>query len=283
MSRQIVDYHFIDEQRIDEYFDQLAAPLKLEILRNWKLSFGWSGLSFTGEGTQHARPYTTQEKLDILFEYFKQSGAVKTARITDLRSSTLYDGSLNFFDETVVAQRCRIGVGTTVVERNVSLWIAPTDPNDQRSGNLILIEDRRPKLGPFNKTSAFSSLMQLASEMERTITDDLTRQDEKLDNWNLDFREAARRVSDHFVRDPISTLCSLGAVADLPRRVRILYHLRFAGADRDDTGDYKIVVFGYPLIISTVKKSEDAEGAFSNFFRATRRLLFKKQGRFFAS
>jgi hypothetical protein len=65
------DYIYTDEKRISSFFEQISGPQKNEKSGSLKLSFTFPKIGFESEIKNESRPYTFNEKIHLLENYFE--------------------------------------------------------------------------------------------------------------------------------------------------------------------------------------------------------------------
>jgi len=63
------EYLYIDERRLNSYFEQISSPVKYDKVPVWKASISLTGPNAEGQQARFARPYTKHEKIEKLNEY----------------------------------------------------------------------------------------------------------------------------------------------------------------------------------------------------------------------
>jgi hypothetical protein len=76
----LVEYLYIDEERLNTYFEQISSPVRYDKIPMWNAEISLTGPKAGGAQQRFARPYTTHEKISELTEYLKDEGLVAYGR-----------------------------------------------------------------------------------------------------------------------------------------------------------------------------------------------------------
>jgi hypothetical protein len=161
-NKGLTEYLFLDEPRIERYFQQLSAPVRYDKLPVWKVALGLTGPSVEGTQSRPGREFSFNEKLEEVVTHMESEGLIGTSRHS-LRNRD----DKPFVRETLFARRARI----ERKEKTLTIWISlqpdeQTVPEDFPSGALYLIEDFRGDDEYPHMVSGYSSLWLLAGELE---------------------------------------------------------------------------------------------------------------------
>jgi hypothetical protein len=180
----LVEYLYVDERRLDTYFEQISSPVAYDKVPVWEASLTITSPGAKGSQQRFARPYTTHEKITKLTEHLEEEGQVSFGRASGKGLGPLIgrrkDSKL-FRIETCQAKRVFIppdhGQPPDVGALNFWVSAVPRTPEDiarhfdrlktegirisetAASGNLYLLEDdRRPDEQHYHVRSAYSAL-----------------------------------------------------------------------------------------------------------------------------
>src|SRR5215210_128620 len=76
----LVEYLYVDERRLDTYFEQISSPVTYDKVPEWNAEIGLTGPKGGGKQARFARPYTMHEKISNLTEYLEDEGLVAYER-----------------------------------------------------------------------------------------------------------------------------------------------------------------------------------------------------------
>jgi hypothetical protein len=249
----LVEYLYVDEERLDTYFEQISAPVTYDKVPEWNAEIGLTGPKGGGKQARFARPYTTHEKVSMLTKYLEEEGLVGYER-----AYGYVDAEEAFRLETFQAKRVFIPTKQRDSSPGgLSLWISLKDPSSgvtgrelghprYHPGTLYLLEDYRdadtPKpSGPI--PSMYSMLGWLLYGGLSTLTRGASRYD---DLPELDLSGASdNRELERFSVDPTVALSQLGAQVGPARKIRSLYRIRATFLGRP-----AVTTFGYPIFIT---------------------------------
>jgi hypothetical protein len=246
----LVEYYFVDERRLAQYFEQISDPEKQGLLQNWSVSVGWSGISFDTKRNFQTRPFTTQEKIDVFYAYLTKHRKLLEERFNFYKrlerdTSQDLDDSLTFFHEEVRAHRCEVPCKLPDgSKQSLHIWVSL----DNKLGPLFLIEDYKSEPGWVHAMSGWSGLLLLSEEMNRSLNNDVFAP-------RRDFLALGKDAEKTFAKDPIAALEALGAQCGPSRTARVLYRLRAYCVEMNEERPSRTVVVGYPIIISTAAGS----------------------------
>ena len=223
--KDLAEYLFLDEPRIERYFQQISAPVRYDKLPVWKVALGLTGPSVEGTQSRPAREFSLNEKIEEVVRHMESEDLIDhiTLGRTDDKP---------FQSQTLSARRARI----ERADKALNIWVSIRG-HEEIMGAVYLIEDFRGRDESARLFSAYSSLWLLADELKwvaAPIADpiqQLKQQEKKM-----------RR----FASDPIGSLKSIGAEFGPERRIHAIY--RFRAACVDETNE-SLTTIGYPLII----------------------------------
>jgi hypothetical protein len=230
----IAEYLFVDEARLDTYFQQISSPIAFESVPVYKGSLALAGPTLGVENQKQPRAYSRHEKLEAVVDYLKEGGFVGTSRPGVGESND----SCVFRLETCRGTRTLLPLRGS--ERGLAIWVceAPLgqDPDSPRAiGKLYLLEDfPGPDREEYRALSGYSALQLLLEDpqVEETISQAGLGPDQ----------------ATAFATRPLPLLQSLGARVAKPRTIRTLYRVRDTLAERD--AGFAAVTIGYPIAIA---------------------------------
>jgi hypothetical protein len=151
----LVEYLYVDQRRLDSYFEQISSPVAYDKVPQWKIALGLGGPSVEGNQERPGRPFTTHEKLVAVLEYLRRT---KNLLETPPLESPYDKFSLWAYD----AQRFAIPLDRGQVYTWYATW-AHSPENSRRVDlpdmtALFMLEDwSGPDTEPVRLTSTFSS------------------------------------------------------------------------------------------------------------------------------
>jgi hypothetical protein len=77
---ELVEYLYVDEKRLDTYFEQISSPVTYEKVPEWNAEISITGPKAGGKQARFARPYTTHEKISALTKHLEDKGLVEYER-----------------------------------------------------------------------------------------------------------------------------------------------------------------------------------------------------------
>jgi hypothetical protein len=188
----LVEYLYVDEKRLDTYFEQVSSPVTYDKVPEWNAEIGLTGPKGGGKQTRFARPYTVHEKISKVTEYLEDEGLVDYERPGAGAKGASGVGEM-FRLEKCRAKRVLIppdsGQPKEVGALNVWISAVPRTPEEIRAiferdgksgdfdpfnspGNLYLLEDaQHPDSSGICLTDVFLTLP--APRVILTICDDL--------------------------------------------------------------------------------------------------------------
>jgi hypothetical protein len=159
----LADYLFVDEARLDSYFEQISSPLTFEKKPTWKAGVSLSGPVAEGSQSVIPRPHTRHEKICTVLEYLKQNLELRNPEQSHAAS---------FGFESLNATPVHIPLRTDAKSKQdyLNLWVGT--PTTVVGGYRFLLEgfsgkdDQRPAV-----LSAFSCLQAMLDEFGETLRD----------------------------------------------------------------------------------------------------------------
>jgi hypothetical protein len=76
----LVKYLYVDERRLDAYFEQISSPVTYDKVLVWEASLTITSPGAEGSQQRFARPYTTHEKITKLTKHLEDKGLVAYER-----------------------------------------------------------------------------------------------------------------------------------------------------------------------------------------------------------
>jgi hypothetical protein len=86
----LVEYLYVDEKRLDTYFEQISSPVTYDKVPMWNAEIGLTGPKAGGAQQRFARPFTTHEKISKLTEYLEDKGHVEYGRSSGKKEGTTF-------------------------------------------------------------------------------------------------------------------------------------------------------------------------------------------------
>lgn len=261
----LVEYLYIDEKRLDDYFQQISSPIAYPKVVRWVVALNPLGPRVEGTQERPPRPFTTHEKVTRFHKYLEKKKLAihhrpkqpfeehrlhaptgKTGLFSWRRSSD----PGHFRVECMTAHRGQVGPNNNADRRGLNLWVSEkpdgrSEENDQPIGALFLIENLVGEKERPLTLSGYSSLLLLTQELEPFLA-----------NIEADIFQAAAKMEGKFGRDPIGTLSALGARFGPSRRIQATYRVRAccyeAGQDGDTAPSGATTTIGYPIVIQAL-------------------------------
>src|SRR5215213_7901470 len=218
---KLTEYIYIDERRVNSYFEQLWSPVTYDKVPTWK-----AGLSLTGpaaEGTQlrFARPFTQYEKIATLMK------EIKPARELELPFREYSD----FVFTSIRGKRVFLPPAPewSPKFKGLAIWIC---------GDTYLIEDfprdddrRRDYSG---MTAMFVFFEDLQKELEQTKVPSISQR-------------GGKEIAARFIQEPDTLFSEWGGEVGVERHIDTLFRVRKTMID-DSMGydNAHHVVIGYP-------------------------------------
>ena len=79
--KQLRDYEYIDENRLNSYCEQLGKPTVYDKVPTWKAGFSIAGPKIEAMQNQIPRDPTKSEKIDSLLKYLSDNKLLRTERV----------------------------------------------------------------------------------------------------------------------------------------------------------------------------------------------------------
>jgi hypothetical protein len=159
------EYIYVDQARLDSYFEQISSPVAVDKLPSWKV-----GISLTGphaEGTQASlpRPYTRHEKICRILDHLH---ANSQSRPPELNPYT------TFVYESLEASPVYLPApkNTSLNRKSITLWVAL--PKNSAGGYRFLLEDFTRSDSEQPCLSSYSCLKVMIEEFSESIGDFIT-------------------------------------------------------------------------------------------------------------
>jgi hypothetical protein len=207
------EYLYIDEKRLDSYFQQITPPITFDKVPGWEVGMKLSGPEVRGLQTRHGRPYTNHEKIEKLLEYLENINHYGTFRT-----------------EQCWARKVLIPPKPEVSSdfKGITLWVTDPLPDSSsakaKTRTLCLLQDfPHSDDGRELDVSVFSSFEALLIDMKVQLADSAIPKGA--------LNPSVRNIID-FGRNPSHFLQQLGAKIFTKRKIYCLYRHRFY-ADED--------------------------------------------------
>jgi hypothetical protein len=275
----LVEYLYVDEERLDTYFEQISSPVTYDKVPMWNAEIGLIGPKAGGTQQRFARPFTVHEKISKLTKYLEDEGLVGYGRAGEQDAKVATEDRKLFRIETCRAKRVFIppdhGQPPEVGALNVWISAVPlTKAIKEKTvfapGNLYLLEDDRrrndqPKVPYMSAYSVVTLMLDQGIGAEDLPTREEYREaiESKggplpmyFDNLEFPFRDAEEPRKKSFFRyfflDPVQAFAHLGAQIGPERRIRTLYRVRvqFPEYELQLWHRYDIATFAYPIFIA---------------------------------
>ena len=118
-EHSIAEYLFIDQPRLDTYFEQISDPVAYDKVPVWKVVLGLTGLSAETTQSRLGRAYTNHEKLTRLVRYLKDKEQLGTGRVAH---PFHYDKPFTL--ESMTARRAHIPIRKESPSfQGLSIWV----------------------------------------------------------------------------------------------------------------------------------------------------------------
>ena len=76
----LVEYLYVDDKRLDSYFEQIFSPVTYDKVPEWDAEIGLTGPKGGGKQVRSARPFTTPEKIPTLTKHLEDEELVTSGR-----------------------------------------------------------------------------------------------------------------------------------------------------------------------------------------------------------
>lgn len=250
------DIAYVDQERLDQYAEQLLGPSKIEKLPSWRVGLSLTGVSVEGAQSAHPRAFTNSEKIAALQQHLEEDTRLHRGRWTEkehMRAIRHASVGPAFCLESCIAAPIRIPPHEASHARGFRIWFSralqvDADHSGDAAGPLYLLEDG-PKGDFGERSSSYSLLSALLDAIGRPRSvgpspDSPLAQlmSSERSPANADALELALST------DPIGAPSALGAQVDPPRRIEVLYRCRHLFAPRGALRSGPATV-AYPIFI----------------------------------
>jgi hypothetical protein len=252
----LVEYLYIDEARIDSYFEQISDPVKYDKVPVWKSGLALTGISVEAAQSRPQRPFTMHEKIITLRRYLQNEKLLADRREVELHWRE-QGGTLEkpYFSERISARRMILKPGTLLEDTShLAFWYSETEESmseesDATQGimrrTLLLIEDYfggdDNRLFRFSGASMLTALTSAAADRYRATL----QLDEGPNEPPRKIPFSKNTMRSFSSNNPLELLLGLGATLGPVREVSALYRLRQLITDRDAS-----LLVGYPIVIT---------------------------------
>jgi len=259
-SKSIVEYIFLDLNRIDSYAEQIGSSFAYDKVPQWG-----SELSITGPKVQtlqgrHKRALHTHEKIENIIKYLDKHKLLYNKRPTLKRGSIYNDFDRKdklFVLESFLASKVTIPHKTNGMHfSDINMWFS-LEIGDEKN-MLCLLEDYRKTDAELRIGNRFLSAYTLLTSIINAINDDLAHtiigdyipSRKMTSNWMEELHDdwqRSRKYVYEFIQDPIALFKHMGCIVSQPRKIISLYRIRDIGRDSEGMCTS---VFGYPIFIA---------------------------------
>jgi len=255
-QRMLTEYLYVDQQRLDAYFDQISGPVQYDKVPVWKAEASILGLKTEGSQARFARPFTSHEKVSTLLGFLRERNLLKTPVF--LQGSPPDDSE--FVLAKCAATRLALPLSKISEAGTLYMWVAHVDlvahavtglPESASSSYvLFLLEDSQAPDSRATRFSSYTLFRVWGDDFWAVIGREWNRPE--YDHPDLDVSAGilslskAARVPDV---NPIETLVNMGAQPGEERKIACLYRTRatFFEKGRDSSIP---CVYGYPVFIA---------------------------------
>jgi len=231
----LTEYLYVDERRLESYFEQISSPLHYDQSPNWKFSLNLAGPSVETTLSKQGRQFTRHEKIMALIRHLEKNDLMEIYRPADEERRRT---DKVFRLETCRAIRVHIAPEGETEFPGFGLWISysphPKHQNPKvsnyQAGALYLLEDFRDTDPPHPTTySAYTAL---------NLFCDVVGSEYSVENSTM------------FSSHPDKFFAALGAKIGKQRLIRTMYRIRATCNDTDGQQFGAVVTIGYPLFIA---------------------------------
>lgn len=227
------DYLFLDEKKINSFFEQISDPNKHERTGSIKASLSFPKVGIEAELKSESRPFTLNEKISILEDHLKENEAHAFHEFDLLKQDYFEEAMFSYSLDFVKilhfkASRILIGDGKNA---EIMMWIS-TDPQFK----IYLLEQVRTTDERAAWWSSFSTLMAILEELN----------DNDIDSFQQIIGEDAM---EKFDLDPLFYLKKIGKMAGPPRTINCLLKVRCTFMAQTKNNEYEKALVGYPIYI----------------------------------
>lgn len=130
----IAEYLFIDEERLNSYFEQVSSPIKYEKVATLGIELSLTGPKATGTQSRPSRPFTTHEKIQTVFDnvpIFRLQGAEEEDRGEPFQFAT-FRGFRAFIPPKA---------NKAETFKGLAIWVCKLVEDDSETFDFYLIED----------------------------------------------------------------------------------------------------------------------------------------------
>lgn len=237
----LVEYLYVDEIRLNSYFEQISEPIAYDKVPIWKAVIGLTSLKTEATQSRPGRPFTRHEKYLKLISYLENNNLLKKEP-----NDFFSEPGPHFVSSNRMVRKIIIPAKShTNRISDLNIWVYSIVEKEYNKDNtspfiLFLIEDFKcHDDNTFGGYSAHSSLLLMLKdvfEREGHITPIFYTPGN--DNLSEDLLK-------RFNRDPVGAFSALGAKIGPLRNVHSLYRVRaITGSDRNHA-----IVIGYPIVI----------------------------------
>jgi hypothetical protein len=232
----LIEYLFVDETRLDSYFQQISGPTALDTVPTFGGTLSLTGPSVSGGIQKNPRPFTRHEKIEALLTYLRAEDQLASQRV-----DSIGPGAKVFRLESCRATQAVLALPNS--ERSLTIWVcgAPRTKSHQhrhQPGRLYLIEDFRGSDYPGGEHEARSSYTALMMMLE----------DPDIGARVSDAGFDPRAHTEAFAAHPVELIKQLGGEIGLERPIRVLYRVRATLAEGLE--DFTVATIGYPIVIA---------------------------------
>jgi len=236
----LTEYLYVDERRLNSYFEQISSPVTYDKVPVWKASLSLTGPNAEGQQARFARSFTQHEKMMKVSEFIKNEGTHET-----------------FF--TVSCEMTRVLVPPKTLNsdfKGLVLWIAEPTRNERMIDTLCLLEDNRRDDDDERAFwgTAFSALTVFLKDMSDQVNESILES-------NLPRVGIGSPADKEFHKNPLAFLRTLGAQAYPKRSIHSMYRKRITSGKmespfpeenerKSETEPDYTVTIGYPIWIA---------------------------------
>ena len=82
----LTDYVYVEDNRLNRYFEQISSPVKYETVPIWSGEFSLTGPKAGGTQARFPREKTQHEKISELTEHLEKEHLVEAGRLREVTS-----------------------------------------------------------------------------------------------------------------------------------------------------------------------------------------------------
>ncbi|MFV9677769.1 MAG: hypothetical protein ACNYVW_08990 [Methanosarcinales archaeon] len=247
--KPLVEYIFIDIQRLESYTAQIEGIIKYYKVPTWSAALSLKGPTVSANYQKAARKCTHHEMIVHLLNHLKKTKQLDTERI-----SVPSGYGAQFCLETCVARKALLPSDVFADIQGINelaLWISCKPEKHfihqntiAQVGTLYLIESYFKNDLPFTQgLSGYSAFEYMLNILQNKVAMTVKSKGQRTVKSKGQNADLARR----FTLDPFEYLAGLKAQISAPRRIECLYRRRLIMADMKID---RFVTFGYPIFIS---------------------------------